>query len=99
MERAIVCDQFQDDWDVEKRVCRFVRLQSFEPLSRSFLYMRPQVPWTGDLNVVNAIGCYSVLSVSGGGVVHKGRHGQGAEQLPALSAGGGRPAQEESRDN
>lgn len=36
--------------------------------------------------------------VSGGSVVYEGCYGQGAEQLPALVTGGGRPAQKESRN-
>lgn len=43
-------------------------------------------------------GSLFVSCVSGGGVVYEGCYGQGAEQLPALTTGGGRSAQEESRN-
>ncbi len=39
-----------------------------------------------------------ISCVSGGSVVYEGCYGQGAEQLPALTTGGGRSAQEESRN-
>lgn len=46
------------------------------------------------LSVHRDVLCF--LCVSGRSFVYEGCYGQGAEQLPALATGGGRPAQEES---
>jgi len=42
--------------------------------------------------------CCLWCCLSGGGGFYQGGYGQGAEQLPALPAGDGRPPEEESRD-